>query len=130
MYVGVVSRGIKPAAFYRPRLRRRKILKTRAILLNPVGVGILSYGFFRKTFEMLDASTQHVDKDTGERRMKPVLAVDKVLIVFACTLLSCFLWPVYVYNDLRRIEYLLDPELDSTMYEKKSKSHVIEFIFS
>lgn len=88
------------------------------------------YGFIRKTYQIINVRTE-----TFENKTVPLLFMDKVGIVAASTVASMYLAPIWMYNDVRRLEILLRG-LDENDYfsERKSKyrhhTDVIDCIFN
>lgn len=64
----------------------------------------LSYGFVRKAIEMKNATMEYRDYEKRENKRVPMLMCDKITTTLASMVMSITLWPMYLYNDLRKLE--------------------------
>jgi hypothetical protein len=89
----------------------------------------LSYGFFRKAFEMKDATIREYDWGKHEEKRVPVLISDKVLITGFCSLTTITLWPLYLLYDIRRIEVASRKLNHDSYLFPITKNNISDYIF-
>ena len=90
----------------------------------------LSYGFVRKAIEMKCATIEYRNWDTGENKRVPMLMCDKITTTLASTIMSVYFWPMYLYNDMRRLEFACKKDLVPEWYEVKEKKYVNDYLFT
>lgn len=87
----------------------------------------LSYGVLRKGVQLRHATIAPDYRDPDSR--VPMLLVDKVVVTALSGAASPYLWPVYIYEDLRATEVrcrLYDPTIYETV---KHKRHWSDYLF-
>lgn len=93
----------------------------------------LTYGILRKTFYLLNATTQetYYNKKTNEieEYRVPVLITDKMGITIFSGFAAIYLWPLYVYIDLRNYEIYKSSDDKYRSFKKEKNTLTEHFIF-
>lgn len=67
-----------------------------------------AYGFARKLIQMRNATlvkeSYNAENNGYDKTYTPVLFVDKVCITCVSSLMTPFLWPIYMYQDAKALE--------------------------
>ncbi len=92
-------------------------------------VATLSYGLIRKGIQMRDATISHYDRRKNETIRIPVLLSDKVMVTGLSGIVSVYLWPIYMYNDLRKLEIDIKNVRHDWYYDSTDK-YLSDYIFS
>lgn len=91
----------------------------------------LSYGLIRKAFYLQNATVKetYYNKKTNEIEdyRIPVFITDKIGITIISGFSAIYLWPLYVYIDLRNYEIYKSPD-DKYRSFKKEKDTLIEHL--
>lgn len=101
------------------------MLTTRAYITATVG-----YGMIRKAIHLKDATIEKYDSVTLKHCRVPLLLTDKVVVTGISGLIAVYGWPVYLFQDIQRLELKLrsiDPEV---YLGKESKRHLIDYMFN
>lgn len=77
---------------------------TNASMVKTYVVATLSYGLLRKGREMKNATVEYYDREKREDTRIPVLLCDKVFMTVLCGFSSVYMWPMYLYKDLKKLE--------------------------
>ncbi len=95
-------------------------------------LGSFAYGFVRKVGDVYDAKLHKYEYDSEKRehyyKPYPMLLTDKAAVVTLSTLFSPFWLPVYLYNDVSRLEIYMrksDPTLYGYDDIKRSTIHYL-----
>ena len=91
-------------------------------------IGTTAFGLVRKGVEMRRATVTRRHPTTKQWVQRPVLVADKLLITAMCTSMSMYIWPYWVYIDLKKAELLLRPDLVEPC--EQNKQHAIEYVWS
>lgn len=92
----------------------------------------VSYGLIRKGFHMRNATVSRYDFKTHESIQIPVLMCDKALISVLSGFAAMYVWPVYMYKDLKYFEIKCKKNLQSDWYEDDigNRRHLIDYVFT
>lgn len=90
----------------------------------------ISYGLIRKSVEMKTAKLKCYDHTKKTYIHVPVLTSDKILITAICGFAAMYVWPIYVYRDMNKIELALNKDLNPKWYCVQTNKHVIDYFFS
>jgi hypothetical protein len=92
-----------------------------------------SYGMCRKAYELKDATITHDVYDGHSLKkaqvQRPILLGDKLLLTSYATMLSPFLIPIHIKNDINKLQIHLQG-LDPNDFEVNKKEHLYDYIFS
>jgi hypothetical protein len=92
-------------------------------------IATMGYGFVRKIPILYNAKVQTFDKD-GKKFQVPMLFTTKATIAGISSVSSIYLWPIYVHNDLSKLEIncrRYKPEHYDYTYEKPK--YAIDYVF-
>jgi hypothetical protein len=93
----------------------------------------LSYGMCRKAYELKNATITHDTYDSHSLKKvkveRPILLGDKLLLTSYATVLSPFLIPIHIKNDINKLQMHLQG-LDPNDFEVNKKEHLYDYIFS
>lgn len=85
---------------------------------------MILYGMTRKTLYLKDATTNEIyyNKKTNsiEEYRMPVFITDKIGIIIICGFASTYLWPYYMYQDIRNFEISTNPTKSILQKEKNT----------
>jgi hypothetical protein len=101
--------------------------KAKDLLFN-YGVLTMSYGLGRMIPILYDAKVQTYDKN-GDKIQVPILLTTKVAIASMSTISSIYLWPLYLYNDISKLE-IYSRGYNPEHYDYKQPKYVIDYLFN
>lgn len=89
------------------------------------------YGATRKTIMLQSANVSYYNEETKKTSVRPILLVDKMVIITVCGFGSIFLWPYFIYNDLLNLELKIKKRSlqDYGLYKNPS-NNILDLIFS
>jgi len=94
-------------------------------LQNKYILTTLSYGITRKVIRLHSATIYEYDYDKKCTLQHPVLICDKMLIASLGAISAIYLWPIYMFKDLRSIEISLK---NDNYYKEENKRHIINYL--
>jgi hypothetical protein len=91
------------------------------------------YGICRKAYELKDATILHTSYDSNTLKKvqveRPILLGDKLLLTSYATMLSPFISPMHIKNDINKFQIHLQG-LDPQDFEVSKKEHLYDYLFS
>ena len=91
------------------------------------------YGMCRKVYELKDATTvNRVYDNTSNKAVEkelPILLGDKLLLTCYATMMSPFLIPMHIKNDINKLQIYVQG-LDHNDFDTQKKRCMSEYIFS
>jgi hypothetical protein len=91
------------------------------------------YGMCRKAYELKDATTINhvVDSQSNKvvEKEMPILLGDKLLLTSYATMLSPFLIPMHIKNDINRLQICIQG-LDHNDFDSQKKRCMSDYLFS
>lgn len=89
----------------------------------------ICYGLIRKGLEMKNATITYYDFNRKKQKT-PVLLCDKVYITLISGIASFYAWPIFLYNDLKKME-IKYKKLDDWVYDYfPEKENAIDYLFT
>lgn len=99
--------------------------------MNRYILATTTYGFIRKACHVSNGNVSKYDNDIKEYRQVPLLYVDKVAITLMSSVSSIYIWPMFLWNDLTKLELLLDKSKDPKLYNVlHAKKNYYDHIFT
>ena len=91
----------------------------------------MAYGFTRHCAHVYNGKVKRYNSEKRDYEAIPLLFVDKAMIVTIGTGASCYLWPLYLWNDLAWLEFKLDKtkKPEDYGYDKVKRSYS-EYFFT
>lgn len=89
-------------------------------------VATSSYGIIRKAIQLQDAKIQR--KREKDSRI-PLLMSDKVMLISFSGILAIYVWPMFLYNDLKKAEIAWKGLSPSDYDMDVQKSHLSDYLF-
>lgn len=90
-----------------------------------------SYGFVRGCCRVSKGTLTKYDHENRCEKQIPLLYVDKAAISLLSSVISPYVWPMYLWTDLAYLEVCLDKTKDPKMYSlNKEKKYYYDYIFT
>lgn len=88
-----------------------------------------SYGFIRKIDQVKSANINYFNEDIKKIDKRPMLLTSKILLTSFSGIASLYIWPIYMYNDMNRMEIYIKNK-DPTHYGYNLQKYEIDYFFS
>ena len=88
----------------------------------------VGYGIARKIPILKNATVEKYNREQREYKRVPMLTVDKIMITGVAGLANVYLWPLFVYKDLKSMEiYMSKSDIDD--YTSFKPSCAFDYLF-
>lgn len=75
------------------------------------------YGMIRKSLQMPNSKIEKYDLETNKKVQLPLLMVDKLMITGLSSVASIYMWPMFVWRDLARLEIYINRKPNARLYD-------------